>query len=104
MSFLVASLAKNIGISTSREVELLRSAVFPPLACHYARLNDLTQLENLRLGGANLSAPDCNNTTPLHVAAEAGNLETVKYILKHGGSVHARLVSVLFFESNTEPN
>uniref|UniRef100_A0A7E4V4X9 asparaginase n=1 Tax=Panagrellus redivivus TaxID=6233 RepID=A0A7E4V4X9_PANRE len=87
---IVASLARNIGINTSHEVELLRQAVFPPLVCHYARLNDVAQLRNLRLGGANMAAPDCNNTTALHIAAEMGHLETVQYLLKWGASVHAR--------------
>ena len=84
------SLAQNIGLSSSHEIELLKSAVFPPLICHYARQNDIAQLESLRITGANLAGSDCNNTTALHIAAELGHTPMVRYLLKWGASVHAK--------------
>lgn len=35
---------------------------------------------------------DYNQKTALHVAAAAGNLDAVEFLLKHGVSVHARLI------------
>lgn len=90
-------MSKNIGLSSSHEIELLKSAVFPPLICHYARQNDIASLENLRITGANLSGVDCSNTTALHIAAELGHLTMVQYLLKWGASVHAKSVLKIKF-------
>lgn len=83
-------MAQTIGLSSSHEIALLKSAVFPPLICHYATENDIEQMERLRVTGANLAGGDCNNTTALHIAAEHGYVDMVRYLLQHGASVHAR--------------
>uniref|UniRef100_A0A915ESN0 asparaginase n=1 Tax=Ditylenchus dipsaci TaxID=166011 RepID=A0A915ESN0_9BILA len=87
---IIPRLAKFLCVTSSAENRLLRNALFPPLVCHAAHANDVRLLENLRLSGANVTSVDYNSRTALHVAAAAGSLEAVVYLLKHGVSVHAR--------------
>ncbi|KAL7077133.1 hypothetical protein ACQ4LE_004059 [Meloidogyne hapla] len=87
---MIPRLAKHLRITSSTETQLLRKVLFPPLSCHASFANDLSSLEKLRLSGADLSGGDYNMRTPLHIAAAAGNAETVEYLLRQGASVHIR--------------
>ncbi|VDN17926.1 unnamed protein product [Gongylonema pulchrum] len=87
---IVPQMAKFLHMSTSHEVEFLRNALFPPLLCHAANSGDVELLEGLRENGANLSAVDYSGRSALHVAASAGHVNAVKYLLKQGVSVHVR--------------
>jgi lysophospholipase len=87
---IIPRLAAYLRITSSDETRLLRNAIYPPLVCHAANSNDVTLMENLRLSGATFADSDYDQRTALHVAATAGNLETVQYLLKHGASVHTR--------------
>lgn len=84
------SLARNIGLSSNHEIGLLKSAVLPPLINYYAGKNDIEQLEKLRANGAALLSSDCNNMTPLHIAADLGLYDVVNYLLNNGASVHVK--------------
>ncbi|KAF7634734.1 hypothetical protein Mgra_00005882 [Meloidogyne graminicola] len=87
---MIPRLAKHLRITSSNETQMLRKVLFPPLSCHAAFANDIASLEKLRLSGADLSGGDYSMRTPLHIAAAAGNAETVEYLLRQGASVHIR--------------
>lgn len=87
---IIPELARFLKISSSHEVELLRSALFPPLLCHAAKLGDVDLLEKLHQCGADLSTPDYNGRTALHVASSVGQTEAVNYLLHNGCNVHAK--------------
>ncbi|VDD96132.1 unnamed protein product [Enterobius vermicularis] len=87
---IIPELARFLKISSSSEVELLKDALFPPLLCHAAKNGDVSLLEKLRRSGADLSVPDYNGRTALHIAASFGQLDAVTYLLKHGCNVNAK--------------
>ncbi len=45
---------------------------------------------SLPLQGAMFSVPDYDGRTALHVAASAGHLTVVQYLIEEGASVHVR--------------
>uniref|UniRef100_A0A673CF02 asparaginase n=1 Tax=Sphaeramia orbicularis TaxID=375764 RepID=A0A673CF02_9TELE len=73
-----------------QELEAIRDALTPPLACAAAKIGDIEALEALKEMGSNLSLGDYDGRTPLHVAACEGHLKVVQYLLGHGATVYAK--------------
>jgi ankyrin repeat protein len=63
-----------------------------------SRQGDLTQVQLiLENSGLDVDAQDSNGTTALHVAALEGDLQVVKYLVRHNnGFLFKRLLHVLF--------
>jgi len=87
---IVRALAKYMHISSSKELQLVKSAVLPPLVCSAAATGDLDLIEQLHSIDANLTLTDYDSRSALHVAASAGHLAVLNFLLKHGVSVHVR--------------
>lgn len=83
-------IAKSLSISCKEELEAIRDALTPPLACAAAKIGDLDALEALKDMGSNLSLGDYDGRTPLHIAACEGHLHLVQYLLSHGATVYAK--------------
>ncbi|KAM9356226.1 60 kDa lysophospholipase isoform 2-T2 [Pholidichthys leucotaenia] len=83
-------IAKSLSISCKEELEAIRDALTPPLACAAAKIGDIEALEALKEMGSNLCLGDYDGRTPLHVAACEGHLKLVQYLLGHGASVYAK--------------
>ncbi|XP_053701162.1 60 kDa lysophospholipase isoform X1 [Synchiropus splendidus] len=83
-------IAKSLSISCKEELEAIRDALTPPLACAAAKIGDIEALEALKEMGSNLCLGDYDGRTPLHVAACEGHLKVVQYLLSHGATVYAK--------------
>ncbi|KAM8921190.1 60 kDa lysophospholipase isoform 2-T2 [Pelodytes ibericus] len=82
--------AKSVGVSCKEELEAVRDALTPALACAAAKTGDINALEAIRDMGGNLSSEDYDGRTPLHVASCEGHYTVVQYLLKHGATVYAK--------------
>ncbi|KAM8916607.1 60 kDa lysophospholipase isoform 2-T2 [Spinachia spinachia] len=83
-------IAKSLSISCKEELEAIRDALTPPLACAAAKIGDLEAFEALKEMGTNLCLSDYDGRTPLHIAACEGHLKLVEYLLSHGATVYAK--------------
>lgn len=83
-------IAKSLSISCKEELEAIRDALTPPLACAAAKIGDIEALEALKEMGTNLCLSDYDGRTPLHIAACEGHLKLVEYLLSHGATVYAK--------------
>lgn len=83
-------IAKSLSISCKEELEAIRDALTPPLACAAAKIGDIEALGALKDMGSNLCLGDYDGRTPLHIAACEGHLKAVNYLLSLGATVHAK--------------
>ncbi|XP_054826190.1 60 kDa lysophospholipase isoform X2 [Eublepharis macularius] len=86
----IQGISKYLCISRKEELEAVRDALTPALACAAAKTGDLDALKALQNMGGNLSSGDYDGRTPLHVASCEGNLELVTYLLESGATVYAK--------------
>ncbi|XP_031134573.1 60 kDa lysophospholipase isoform X3 [Sander lucioperca] len=86
----IQAIAKFLSISCKEELEAIRDALTPSLACAAAKTGDIETLEALKEMGSNLCLCDYDGRTPLHVAACEGNHKVVEYLLGLGASVYAK--------------
>ncbi|XP_077179919.1 60 kDa lysophospholipase isoform X2 [Paroedura picta] len=86
----IQGIAKFLSVSCKEELEAVRDALTPALACAAAKIGDVDALKALQSMGGNLSSGDYDGRTPLHVAACEGNLEVVHYLLECGATVYAK--------------
>lgn len=85
----IHTVSKALGIASSSEMKMLRSALAPVLLCSAARLGDLDWIKQLVKDGCDVNAADYDLRTPLHLAAAEGKVETVTALIEGGASVHA---------------
>ncbi|XP_049595651.1 60 kDa lysophospholipase isoform X1 [Syngnathus scovelli] len=83
-------IAKALSISCKEELEAIRDALTPSLACAATKIGDIEALEALKEMGSNLCLSDYDGRTALHIAACEGNLKVVQYLLTVGATVYAR--------------
>ncbi|XP_078724153.1 60 kDa lysophospholipase isoform X1 [Lampetra fluviatilis] len=82
--------ARALSVSSKEELEAVRDAIAPILACAAAKAGDIHTMEALHELGMNLSDQDYDGRTALHVAACEGNLALVDYLLSCGATVYAK--------------
>lgn len=84
------TIAKQLGCSTTAELNELKMWLEPYLLSTVLGSNDLNALDTLRKNNINLSAVNNDGRTLLHIAAADGKTEIVRYLLEYGANVHIR--------------
>ncbi|XP_037602839.1 60 kDa lysophospholipase isoform X3 [Sebastes umbrosus] len=83
-------IAKSLSVSCKAELEAIRDALTPPLACAAAKIGDIEAFDALKEMGSNFCLGDYDGRTPLHIAACEGHLKLVEYLLNNGATVYAK--------------
>lgn len=81
---LIQAIADTLKVSTSDEMDRLRSALYPAIVCAISARGDVNSLIQLQKKGVDLCTSDYDMRTPLHIAVNHGHKEVVKYLLSEG--------------------
>ena len=87
---LIEQVARSMNLSSSQEMESLKTVLFPSLLCSVAHLGDVEKLGALENYDADWNVSDYTGRTALHTAAVSGDEEVVRWLLGRGASVHVR--------------
>lgn len=87
---LVGAVATTLNLTSPEDVQQLNNVLSPALTIAAVVEDDITKLKMLKALGADLSLPNCDGRTCLHVASGLGRIDIVNYLLTHGCSVHVR--------------
>lgn len=87
---LVGAVATTLNLTSPDDIQQLSNVLCPALMISAVVEDDLTKLKMLQSLGADLSLPNSDLRTCLHVACTLGRTNMVKYLLLHGCSVHIR--------------
>jgi lysophospholipase len=71
-----------------QEMKRLKQVLFAPLMCAAAAVGDIASLKALYQQKGDFNLSDYDSRTPLHLASCEGHVDTVRYLLEHGASVH----------------
>src|SRR5437899_1498682 len=77
---LIRTVAQTLRLSSSDEMEALRQALYPAIVCSLAANGELDNLIKLEKSGADLSTPDYDQRTPLHLATANSHSHIVEFL------------------------
>lgn len=87
---LIEAIGRSLKISSSEKLKKVSEIIFPALMNAAVKAKDTSSLETLKKSGTDISLPNCDNRTALHIACCEGDLSTVLYLLKLGANVHIK--------------
>ncbi|CAB4057257.1 ASPG [Lepeophtheirus salmonis] len=89
---IMESIIRTMHLSSSVEINRIQEILFPPLITAIVMKGDPSKFDELRKYGLypEIRLDDYDQRTPLHIAANAGNLKMVEYLLQQGSNVHLR--------------
>ena len=88
---LVKAVATQLHVTTSKEVNRLREVLFPSVLNAIVTTGQTGKLDMMHNKyEADLSMPNYDGRTPLHVAAAEGQTAVLEYLLKKGAGIHVR--------------
>ncbi|RLU16364.1 hypothetical protein DMN91_012124 [Ooceraea biroi] len=87
---LVEAVARSLRLSSAAELQELGSILFPAMLNAAVIRRDIVKLESLKGYGADISQPNADGRTALHIACCVGDVKVVRHLLKMGANVHIK--------------
>ncbi|XP_058808958.1 L-asparaginase 1-like isoform X2 [Phymastichus coffea] len=87
---LVDAIGHSLHISSPRDFKELGSILFPAMMNAAVLAKDTAKLESLKRYGADVSQPNADGRTALHIACCEGDVNIVRHLLKLGANVHMK--------------
>ncbi|XP_020277894.1 uncharacterized protein LOC109851830 isoform X2 [Pseudomyrmex gracilis] len=87
---LVEAVAISLRLSSATEHQELRTILFPAMLNAAVIRRDTVKLESLKGYGADISQPNADGRTALHIACCEGDIHVARHLLKMGANVHVK--------------
>lgn len=87
---LIEAIGRSLKISSSEKLKKVGEILFPALMNAAVKAKDTSNLETLKKNGTDISLPNADNRTALHIACCEGDTSIVLYLLKMGANVHIK--------------
>lgn len=87
---LIEAIGRSLKISSSEKLKKVGEVIFPALMNAAVKAKDTSNLDTLKKSGTDISLPNADNRTALHIACCEGDISIVLYLLKMGANVHIK--------------
>lgn len=87
---LVEAVTRSLKLSSTAELQQRSTILFPAMFSAAAIKRDITELETLKRYGGDISQPNADGRTALHVACCEGDITIVRRLLEMGANVHIK--------------
>ncbi|XP_016840542.1 L-asparaginase 1 isoform X1 [Nasonia vitripennis] len=87
---LVDAVGRSLRISSPSEFKELGAILFPAMMNAAVLAKDTMKLSSLKRYGADISQPNADGRTALHIACCEGDITVVRHLLKMGANVHIK--------------